>query len=79
MSLCLSLDAFEKGVPQGEWDRLRVICRQPYNKDKQFGLQFIDIIADDKQSYDGVSQASDKSQTSPRQSLAQFRRLIKMY
>ena len=39
---------FAKGVADSEWDRLRVICRQPFARRKQFGLQFVDIIEDDK-------------------------------
>ncbi|XP_048582139.1 uncharacterized protein LOC5513107 isoform X2 [Nematostella vectensis] len=31
------------------WDRIRVICRQPFRKDKQFGLSFIRILAPDSQ------------------------------
>ena len=39
---------FAKGVTDSEWDRLRVICRQPFARRKEFGLQFVDIIEDDK-------------------------------
>ena len=41
-------DSFVKGVADGEWDRLRIIIRQPYIGKKQYGLHFIDIIGDNK-------------------------------
>jgi hypothetical protein len=64
-----SVDSFVQGVTDGDWDRLRVILRQPYNKNKQFGLRFLDIIPNNE-----TSQVPVKSKTSPKQSLAAFRR-----
>ena len=62
---------FAKGVADDKWDRLRVICRQPFAKRAQFGLQFVDIIEDDKLSN---SETADQLKTSPDQSLAAFRK-----
>lgn len=33
--------AFSKQAMGSQWDRVRVICRQPFRKDKQFGLSFM--------------------------------------
>ena len=33
--------AFSKQALGSQWDRVRVICRQPFRKDKQFGLSFM--------------------------------------
>lgn len=52
-----------------KWDRLRVICRQPYTKNKQFGLQFIDIIADTK-----PAKESPNTRRHPTQSLSAFKK-----
>ena len=62
---------FAKGVADSEWDRLRVICRQPFARRKQFGLQFVDIIEDDKLSN---GETDEESIISPKQSLAAFRK-----
>ena len=62
---------FAKGVADDEWDRLRVICLQPFAKRVQFGLQFVDIIEDDKLRN---SETADELKTSPDQSLAAFRK-----
>ena len=62
-------EVFAEGVGHKEWDRIRIILRQPFAR-KQFGLQFIDIIPDDK-----LTEASQESDYA-HQSLAAFRRLI---
>ena len=36
-------DAFSKQALESQWDRVRVICRQPFRMDKQFGLSFMRI------------------------------------
>jgi hypothetical protein len=64
-----------KGVADDEWDRIRVIIRQPYAGKKQFGLHFIDIIADNKLTNTNSS-PDEKSRITSRQSLAEFKRLI---
>ncbi|XP_028400541.1 uncharacterized protein LOC114523723 isoform X2 [Dendronephthya gigantea] len=61
--------SFTKDVPEEEWDRVRVVCRQPFTKDKQFGLQFVDII----EGSNLENSASNKAKTPQRQSLAEFR------
>ena len=33
--------AFSKKAVGSQWDRVRVICLQPFRKDKQFGLSFM--------------------------------------
>lgn len=68
----LNKDSFIKNVSDQEWDRIRVICRQPFNKEKQFGLQFIDFIADDKLANE--NQHGKECNATPKQTLAQFRR-----
>ena len=35
--------AFSKQALESRWDRVRVICRQPFRMDKQFGLSFMRI------------------------------------
>ncbi|XP_046840550.1 uncharacterized protein LOC124434697 isoform X2 [Xenia sp. Carnegie-2017] len=64
----LDRGVFCKNVIDEKWDRLRVICRQPYTKNKQFGLQFIDIIADTK-----PAKESPNTRRHPTQSLSAFK------
>ena len=40
-------ESFSREVLSQQWDRIRIICRQPFRKDKQFGLSFIRIAAKD--------------------------------
>ena len=54
---------FSSSVKDELWDRLQIICRQPFRRDVQFGLSFIQIksvtikedvnIATDKNKSDG--------------------------
>ena len=63
--------SFCQDVANERWDRVRVICSQPFNKERQFGLQFIDFVADDKQS---SCENEKRLVSSPSQSLAEFRK-----
>ncbi|KAM7438082.1 xrcc1 N terminal domain [Porites harrisoni] len=51
--------AFSKQALGSQWDRIRVVCRQPYRHDKQFGLSFLRMgsVPDDlgTESPEGVS------------------------
>lgn len=51
--------AFYKQALGCQWDRIRVVCRQPYRHDKQFGLSFLRMgsVPDDvgTESPEGVS------------------------
>ena len=51
--------AFSKQALGSQWDRIRVVCRQPYRHDKQFGLSFLRMgsVPDDPgtESPEGVS------------------------
>ncbi|XP_067672781.1 uncharacterized protein [Haliotis asinina] len=40
-----SAENFAPGVAAEKWDRVQVICRQPYRKDVQYGLSFVRIRA----------------------------------
>ncbi|KAK7088041.1 hypothetical protein V1264_022013 [Littorina saxatilis] len=44
---------FREGGAQGEWDRIQVVCRQPWRKDVQLGLSFLRM-----RSHDGDSSAN---------------------
>ena len=37
----LSTAQFSEEGAQGEWDRIQVLCRQPWRKDVQLGLSFL--------------------------------------
>ena len=52
MSNISHADAFYKPALASQWDRIRVICRQPYRQDKQFGLSFMRMgsVPDDAKS-----------------------------
>lgn len=44
-------DALSKSVAEQKWDRIKVVCTQPFNKHIQYGLAFItfhSVTADDK-------------------------------
>ncbi|XP_021938162.1 DNA repair protein XRCC1-like isoform X2 [Zootermopsis nevadensis] len=46
-----AVDALSKSVADQKWDRVKVICTQPFNKHVQYGLAFItfhSVITDDK-------------------------------
>ncbi|XP_005111437.1 uncharacterized protein LOC101863706 [Aplysia californica] len=47
---------FSTAVASQKWDRLQVICRQPYRKDVQFGVSFIRIKSSNQSQPDTVSQ-----------------------
>ena len=36
-------DLFCPDVSKEQWDRVKIICRQPHNKHVQFGLSFIRV------------------------------------
>ena len=40
--LC-SIAAFCGHIAQRSWDYVRISCRQPFDKKKQFGLEFLDL------------------------------------
>ena len=42
-SLYFIVGAFSKKAVGSQWDRVRVICLQPFRKDKQFGLSFMRV------------------------------------
>ncbi|KAK3881758.1 hypothetical protein Pcinc_013840 [Petrolisthes cinctipes] len=48
-------DKLNKTVAEQKWDRVKVICTQPFNRNTQYGLSFITIRVPDKT---GESQAS---------------------
>lgn len=41
LNVSIFVGAFSKRALGSQWDRIRVICRQPFRKDKQFGLSFM--------------------------------------
>ena len=41
-------DKLNKDVIEEKWDRLKVICTQPFNKTSQYGLSFIKVISSSK-------------------------------
>ena len=43
MCFFFSPEDFSTSVMNQLWDRLQIICRQPYRKDIQFGLSFINV------------------------------------
>lgn len=46
-----AVDALSKSVADQKWDRVKVVCTQPFNKHVQYGLAFItfhSVITDDK-------------------------------
>lgn len=43
----VSTDVFCPEVAKQRWDRVKIICRQPYKKLTQFGLSFIRIRSND--------------------------------
>ncbi|KAK4328413.1 hypothetical protein Pmani_001161 [Petrolisthes manimaculis] len=47
-------DKLNKSVAEQKWDRVKVICTQPFNRNTQYGLSFITIRVPDKP---GESQA----------------------
>lgn len=46
-------DKLNKTVAEQKWDRVKVICTQPFNKKLQYGLSFITIRAPDKPGVSG--------------------------
>ena len=51
---------FSRQTIENQWDRIRLICRQPYRKDKQFGLSFIRVASvPEESSGEDVSQANN--------------------
>ncbi|XP_078360997.1 uncharacterized protein LOC144645329 isoform X2 [Oculina patagonica] len=59
-------NAFSKQALGSQWDRVRVVCRQPYRKDKQFGLSFIRVrsIPDDDDTPSSPGDVPGKTATS---------------
>lgn len=37
------LDEFTESVANQSWDRLKIICSQPFNKHTQYGLSFVKL------------------------------------
>ena len=67
------LDSFIKGVTDLQWDCVKVVLRQPYNRNKQFGLEFLDIVETE------VLESQKSNDSTKESSLAEFRRLIASY
>ena len=38
-------DKLNKNVAEQKWDRLKVVCTQPFNKNMQYGIAFITVTA----------------------------------
>ncbi|XP_071441192.1 DNA repair protein XRCC1 isoform X2 [Hetaerina americana] len=45
-------DKLDKAVQKEKWDRIKVVCTQPYNKHMQYGLSFITFHSDSGQEGD---------------------------
>jgi hypothetical protein len=43
MLFVIDIDLFCPDIAKKEWDRIKVICRQPYKKLTQFGLSFLRV------------------------------------
>lgn len=53
---------FSEDVCQKKWDRIKVICRQPFRKDVQFGLCFLKVHSKDVKT-DGLDCTKDKNKS----------------
>lgn len=51
-------DKLNKVVAEQKWDRVKVICTQPFNKKLQYGLSFITVRAPDKAGVSGPTMVS---------------------
>ncbi|XP_031553200.1 uncharacterized protein LOC116290334 [Actinia tenebrosa] len=54
-------ESFNKRALKEKWDCVRVICRQPYRKDKQFGLSFIRFGTKDEEVTSSKSPIKEES------------------
>lgn len=45
-------DALSKSCLEDSWDRVKVVCTQPFNKSQPYGLSFISFLTDDDSSKD---------------------------
>ena len=43
MNIFYTVEDFNDCVAARQWDRIRIICRQPLKKDVQYGLSFLKI------------------------------------
>jgi XRCC1 N terminal domain. len=54
------------------WDRIKVVCSQPYNKCVQYGLAFVTVHSATVDKKDDVASPSTSSQSTPSQKLGNF-------
>ena len=61
-TLMYFVDLFCPIVAKQQWDRIKLICKQPYKKFVQFGLSFIRVTTADRQkTQDNASVSSTKT------------------
>eukprot|EP00794_Sanderia_malayensis_P011119 gene11119-12289_t len=60
-------DSLNKAITDEKWDRIKVVCTQPYNKDEPYGLSFIQLHSppeeDKKMDQDNVTADTLKFKT----------------
>jgi DNA-repair protein XRCC1 len=62
-------EKLSKAVAEQKWDRVKVMCTQPYNKKEQYGLSFITLHSPPG---DSSSQQEDKKTTPTKPTLGAF-------
>ncbi|CAI8025125.1 DNA repair protein XRCC1 [Geodia barretti] len=55
-------DKLSKGVVEQKWDRVKIVCTQPYNKKEQYGLSFLTLHSPP----DDSSGTGDEEKTTPK-------------
>ena len=73
MSVSVCAAALSEESLEGEWDRVKVICSQPYKKDGQFGLAFLRLRSLEQQQQQ-LQQAETVQSVSPGPTMAKVRK-----
>lgn len=58
-------DKLSKPVAAQKWDRIKLVCTQPFNKNEQYGLSFINLHSPPEDTGDGDGDAKKTTVTSP--------------
>lgn len=53
-------DKFSKGVAEQKWDRVKLVCTQPYNKSEKYGLSFVKLHSTPDAATDAPAPTSPK-------------------
>lgn len=58
------IDSFDADIAKQKWDRLKIVCRQPFKKEAQFGVSFLRLKSASNNSNDVLSSQAESTMKS---------------